>query len=229
VIDLYYFPTPNGWKVSIALEELELPYRIQMVHIGKGEQFKPEFLRISPNNRIPAIVDHAPPDGGAPVSVFESGAILLYLAAKTGRLMPRDPRRAIAATEWLMWQMAGLGPMLGQLGHFKSYAPEKIEYAIRRYSDEAHRLYRVMNTRLAGRDYLADEYSMADIACWGWASLHPMHGISFDEFPNLARWFKSIEARPAVQRGRAAGREALEAAASSLMDENARKVLFGQR
>jgi GST-like protein len=229
VIDLYYFPTPNGWKVSIALEELGLPYRLQMVDIGRGEQFKPEFLRISPNNRIPAIVDHEPPDGGAPLSVFESGAILLYLAAKTGRLMPRDPRRAVAATEWLMWQMAGLGPMLGQLGHFRRYAPEKIDYALRRYGDEALRLYRVMDTRLQGRDYLADEYSMADIACFGWVALHEMHEIELGQFPQVQRWFRSIEGRPAVQRGRAAGRELMERAARQLLSDEARRHLFGQR
>jgi GST-like protein len=226
VIDVHYFPTPNGWKVSIALEELELPYRIVPVNIGKGEQFKPEFLAISPNNRIPAIVDHDPPGGGAPISVFESGAILLYLAAKTGRLMPRDLRRAVAATEWLMWQMAGLGPMLGQLGHFKSYAPEPIPYAQKRYTDEGHRLYRVLNQRLDGRSYLADEYSVADIACFGWVSLHAMHGIALEAFPNVRAWHDRIAARPAVQRGRAAGADLVR---PGVMDEEARRHLFGQR
>jgi GST-like protein len=226
VIDLHYFPTPNGWKVSIALEELGLPYEIVPVNIGKGDQFKPEFLAISPNNRIPAIVDRDPPDGGPPISVFESGAILLYLAAKTGRLMPVDPRRAVAATEWLMWQMAGLGPMLGQLGHFKVYAPEPIPYAQKRYGDEAHRLYRVLNERLAGRSFLADEYSMADIACFGWVAIHGMHGIDLGEFPDVSAWHDRIAARPAVQRGRAAGSDLVQARG---LDQEARRHLFGQR
>jgi len=226
VIDLHYFPTPNGWKVSIALEELELPYRIVPVNIGKGDQFKPEFLAISPNNRIPAIVDRDPPGGGAPISVFESGAILLYLAAKTGRLMPAEPRRAVAATEWLMWQMAGLGPMLGQLGHFRVYAPEPIPYALKRYTDEAHRLYRVLDQRLTGRSFVADEYSMADIACFGWVAIHGMHGIDLGAFPRVRDWHDRIAARPAVQRGRAAGADLVQPGG---MGEEARRHLFGQR
>jgi len=226
LIDLHYFPTPNGWKVSIALEELSLPYRIVPVHIGRGEQFQPEFLAISPNNRIPAIVDRDPPGGGEPISVFESGAILLYLAAKTGKLMPRDPRRAVAATEWLMWQMAGLGPMLGQLGHFKMYAPQPNEYGLKRYSDEAHRLYRVLNERLTGRAFVADEYSMADIACFGWVAIHGMHGIDLGEFPNVRDWYERIDARPAVQRGRKAGADLLQPGG---LGEDARRHLFGQR
>jgi GST-like protein len=226
VIELHYFPTPNGWKVSIALEELGLPYRVVPVNIGKGEQFKPEFLAISPNNRIPAIVDRDPPGGGAPISVFESGAILLYLAAKTGRLMPADPRRAVAATEWLMWQMAGLGPMLGQLGHFRVYAPEPIPYALKRYTDEAHRLYRVLDDRLAGRPFVADEYSMADIACFGWVAIHAMHGIDLGEFPKVQSWHDRIAARPAVQRGRAVGSDLVQPGG---MGEEARRHLFGQR
>jgi GST-like protein len=226
VIDLHYFPTPNGWKVSIALEELGLPYRIVPVHIGKGEQFKPDFLAISPNNRIPAIVDRDPPGGGQPISVFESGAILLYLAAKTGELMPKDPRRAVAATEWLMWQMAGLGPMLGQLGHFKMYAPQPNEYGLKRYTDEAHRLYRVLDGRLSGRRFLADEYSMADIACFGWVAIHGMHGIDLGQFPDVRGWYERISARPAVQRGRAAGAELVQPGG---LGEEARKHLFGQR
>jgi GST-like protein len=226
MIDLHYFPTPNGWKVSIALEELALPYRIVPVNIGRGEQFEPEFLRISPNNRIPAIVDHRPPGGGAPISVFESGAILLYLAAKTGALMPRDLRRCVAATEWLMWQMGGLGPMLGQLGHFRVYAPEPIPYAQKRYTDEAHRLYRVLDGRLEGREWLADEYSMADIACFGWVAIHGMHQIDLGAYPNVRAWHDRMAARPAVQRGRAAGAELVSPGG---MDAEARRHLFGQR
>ena len=229
MIDLYYFPTPNGWKVSVALEELGLDYRVRTVDIGRGEQFEPEFLAISPNNRIPAIVDHDPPWGGGPLPVFESGAILQYLADKTGGLMPRDPARAVAATEWLMWQMAGLGPMLGQLGHFKLYAPEKLDYPLERYSNEARRLYRVLDTRLDGREYLADEYSIADIACWGWVAIHEMHGIELEEFPHVARWKAAIDARPAVQRGRAVGMEALQDLRPGPMDEEARRHLFNQR
>ena len=229
MIDLYYFPTPNGWKVSVALEELGLAYQVRTVDIGRGEQFAPEFLAISPNNRIPAIVDHEPSWGGEPVPVFESGAILLYLADKTGELMPRDPARRVAATEWLMWQMAGLGPMLGQLGHFKLYAPEPLDYPLERYSNEARRLYRVLDTRLEGRDFLADEYSMADIACWGWVAIHEMHGIELEAFPNVVRWKAAIDDRPAVQRGRAVGLEALQATRPGPMDEEARRHLFNQR
>ncbi len=225
MIELHSFPTPNGWKVSIALEELGLDYRYFPVHIGRGEQFEPDFLAISPNNRIPAIIDRDPPGDGEPIPVFESGAILLYLAARTGRLMPTDLRRSVAATEWLMWQMAGLGPMLGQLGHFKRYAPEPLDYAIERYTNEANRLYGVLDGRLEGRDYLADEYSMADIACWGWVALHEMHGIELGRYPNVSAWYARIEARPAVQRGRALGADAVAAG----LDEEARKHLFGRR
>ena len=227
MIDLHSFPTPNGWKVSIALEELELPYRFVPVNIARGEQFEPAFLAISPNNRVPAIVDHDPPGGGEPISVFESGAILLYLAEKTGRLLPTDLRRRVAATEWLMWQMGGLGPMLGQHGHFKVYAPEPIPYAQERYANEARRLYRILNGRLAGRDFLADEYSVADIACFGWVKLHEMHEIPLAEYPEVARWFEKLDARPAVQRGLAAGAEQLSG--PRVMDEEAKKHLFGQR
>ncbi|NQZ99477.1 MAG: glutathione S-transferase N-terminal domain-containing protein [Myxococcales bacterium] len=230
MIDLHYFPTPNGWKASIALEELELEYRIVEINIGRGDQFAPEFLAISPNNRIPAIVDHDPVGGGEPVSVFESGAILLYLAEKTGRLLPKDVRGRIAATEWLMWQMAGLGPMLGQLGHFKMYAPEPIPYALERYGNEAHRLYRILDERLAGRDFVADEYSVADIASWSWVKLHELHGIALDEFPNARRWYEVIDARPAVARGVAAGMDLIvRNTKGGAMDEESREHLFGQR
>ena len=186
MIELHYFPTPNGWKVSIALEELGLPYQVVEVNIGRGDQFKPEFLALSPNNRMPAIVDHEPAFGGPPVSIFESGAILMYLAQKTGRLLPDDPRRRWAAVEWIFWQMANQGPMCGQAGHFRNYAPQAgQEYGRKRYGDEAHRLYRVLDTRLEGRDYVADEFSMADIICWPWIYLRDHHAQTFDAFPNL--------------------------------------------
>ncbi|MCX5738858.1 MAG: glutathione S-transferase N-terminal domain-containing protein, partial [Proteobacteria bacterium] len=168
MIDLHYWPTPNGWKVSIALEEMELPYRMIPVDIGRGAQFQPEFLAISPNGRMPAIVDHDPAGGGAPIAAFESGAILLYLADKSGRLLPRDLRRRTEVTQWLMWQMGGLGPMLGQHGHFALYAKDKIPYAIERYRRETERLYGVLDRRLAGRDHICGDYSIADVACWPW-------------------------------------------------------------
>jgi GST-like protein len=227
MIELHTFPTPNSWKVSIALEELALPYEIHSVNIARGEQFAPEFLAISPNNRIPAIVDREPAFGGEPVSVFESGAILLYLAEKTGRLMPADPRRRIAANEWLMWQMANQGPMCGQAGHFLNYAPEKLEYPIARYTKEVARIYGVLDARLAQHEYLADEYSMADIICWPWISLREHHQMSLDALPNLRRWYEALEARPAVQRGRAAGAE-LAAEMPQGLDDEARKHLFGR-
>jgi GST-like protein len=224
MIDLHYWPTPNGWKVSIALEELELPYKLILVNIGRGEQFKPEFLAISPNNRMPAIVDHDPPGGGDPVSVFESGAILIYLAEKTGRLLPQDLRGRKTALEWVMWQMAGLGPMLGQAHHFRQYSAEKIPYAIDRYTDEANRLYGVLDRRLEGREYIVEEYSIADIACWPWIVPHQMQGQDLAEFPNLERWYDTMKARPAVKKGFELGMEKRRQ-----MDEEAKKVLFGQR
>lgn len=224
MIDLYYWPTPNGWKVTIMLEEVGLPYTIMPVNIGRGDQFKPEFLAISPNNRMPAIVDRAPADGGRPISVFESGAILLYLAEKTGRFFPVDVRGRYEVIQWLMWQMANLGPMLGQAHHFRQYAPEPIPYAIERYTNEANRLYGVMDRRLGNREFLAGEYSIADMACWPWIAPHKRQGQSLDEFPNLKRWFKTMQARPAVQRGFAIGAELRQAP----MDDAARKILFGQ-
>ncbi len=224
MIDLYYWPTPNGWKITIMLEEVGLPYTIVPVNIGRGDQFKPEFLAISPNNRMPAIVDHAPADGGKPISVFESGAILLYLAEKTGRFLPADLRGRYEVIQWLMWQMANLGPMLGQAHHFRQYAPEPMAYAIERYTNEANRLYGVMDRRLGDREYLAGEYSIADMACWPWIAPHKWQGQSLDEFPNLKRWFETLQARPAVQRGFAVGAELRQAP----MDEAAKKILFGQ-
>jgi GSH-dependent disulfide-bond oxidoreductase len=225
MIDLYYWATPNGKKISIALEELALPYQVFPINIGRGEQFKPEFLAISPNNRIPAIVDHAPADGGAPISVFESGAILLYLADKTGQLIARDVRGRTTVLEWLMWQMGGIGPMFGQANHFVAYAPDKLPYAIDRYLNETRRLLRVLNTRLEGREFVAGDYSIADIASFPWvvSARDRLIKTEFD-FPNVVRWLAAIEARPAVTRGMAVRTDA-----RTEMDDEARKHLFGQR
>jgi GST-like protein len=228
MIDLYYWPTPNGWKVSIALEEMDLEDKVIPVNIARGDQFKPEFLAISPNNRIPAIVDREPVDSGPPIPVFETGAILLYLAEKTGRFLPQDPRGRKTVLEWLMWQMGGLGPMLGQNHHFRTYAPEKLEYAIERYTNEAERLYGVLDRQLAGREYLCGEYSIADMACWPWTVPHERQGIDLAAFPNVRRWYDTMKERPALRRGFEVGRELREAMAQG-MDEEARKNLFGQR
>ena len=200
-IDLYTWGTPNGRKVSIALEELELPYRVHAINIGKDEQFEPEFLAVSPNNKIPAIVDPDGPDG-EPISLFESGAILLYLAEKTGRLMPTDPRGRYRALEWIMWQMGNFGPFLGQAHHFKRFAKEKIPYAIDRYDKEARRLYKVLDTRLSEAPYLAgDDYSIADILTFPWAARHTWQEIDLSDYPNAERWYRLLESRPAVVRG----------------------------
>jgi GST-like protein len=228
MIELYSFPTPNGWKASIALEELGLDYELHSVDISRGEQFAPSFLALSPNNRVPAILDRDPPGGGEPISVFESGAILLYLTEKTGRLLPSDLRRRVAATEWLMWQMGGLGPMCGQAGHFRNYAPERIEYGIERYTNEARRLYGVLDRRLDGREFIADEYSVADIACWPWVALHGHHGVNPAEFPNVARWFGAIGERDAVRRGTSIGLEAVTSGEQTIDDE-AKEHLFRRR
>ena len=227
MIDLYYWPTPNGWKISIALEEMELPYRTVLVNIGRGEQFEPDFLAISPNNRMPAIVDHEPSGGGAPISVFETGAILLYLAEKCGRFLPADPRQRIEVTEWLMWQMGGLGPMLGQNHHFRIYAPEPVPYAVDRYTKETSRLYGVLDRRLEGRDYICGDYSIADMACWPWIVPHERQGQKLADFPNLSRWYEKMKTRPGVQRGFDVGKE-IRQAMSAGPDDEARKVLFGQ-
>ena len=200
MIDIYGPNSPNVIKVLVALEELGAPYTRIPVDILTGEQFKPEFLAISPNNRIPAIVDHAPADGGGPLSLFESGAILFYLAEKHGRLLPADLRTRSEVMVWVMWQMAGQGPMVGQAGHFRNYAPEKIPYAIDRYEREAQRLYRVLDTRLQGREFIVGDYSIADIICWPWVIFRQHHGVDLKDFPNVARWFHAIEARPAVKR-----------------------------
>lgn len=228
MIELYSFPTPNGWKASIALEELGLPYTLHPVDISRGEQFEPSFLEISPNNRVPAIIDRDPEGGGEAISVFESGAILLYLAEKTGRLLPADWRRRVAAIEWLMWQMGGLGPMCGQAGHFLNYAPEPIEYGIERYSNEVRRLYGVLDRRLDGREFIADEYSVADIAAWPWVSLHGLHRIDPAEFPNVERWYQAIGEREAVVRGTEAGLEAIRSGEQTI-DDQAKDHLFGRK
>jgi GST-like protein len=224
MIDLYYAPTPNGWKISIMLEEIGLPYRVIPVNIRAGEQFKPDFLAISPNNRIPAIVDRAPPDGGEPFSVFETGAILIYLADKTGRFLPTDMRGRSRVVQWVMWQMGGLGPMLGQHGHFALYAQEKIPYAVERYRDEAARLYRVLDTHLGKTGaYVAGDYSIADIACFPWTMTHKAQGFTFDDYPNVKRWYAAVRARPQVQAGLAVGKFVKEP-----FDDEARRNMFGQ-
>ncbi len=224
MIDLHYWPTPNGHKITIFLEEAALPYTIHRVDIGKGEQFKPEFLAIAPNNRMPAIVDHAPADGGKPISIFESGAILQYLAEKTGKFLPQDIRAKTEVMQWLFWQMGGLGPMAGQNGHFNVYAPEKIPYAMDRYTNETNRLYGVMNKRLADRDYLAGDYSIADMASYPWIVPHDVHKQDLNQFPHLKRWFEAIKARPAVVKAYAAAGPTY----SKPMTDEERKVLFGQ-
>ena len=225
MIDLYYWPTPNGHKISIFLEEAGLPYTIHPINIGKGEQFAPDFLKIAPNNRMPAIVDHEPKVGGQPISVFESGAILLYLAEKTGLFLSSELRHKVTTMEWLFWQMGGLGPMAGQNHHFNHYAPEKIPYAQERYIKETNRLYGVLDRRLAGRAFIADDYSIADMACYPWIVPHERQGQSLDDFPNLKRWFEAIKARPSVVKAYEKG-----AAISTVpsVNEESRKILFGQ-
>jgi GST-like protein len=224
-IELYFWPTPNGFKISIMLEELGAPYAVRFVNIGRGEQFKPEFLAISPNNRIPAIVDPEGP-GGRPISVFESGAILTYLGRKFGRFYPSDERARVAVDEWLAWQIANVGPVFGNNNHFRNYAKEKHAYAIDRFLDETHRLFGVLDRRLAGRAYVADDYSIADMALFGWMRNWARRGIDIAEFPNVERWHDAIAARPAVIRGLAL-KAPVEVDIAK--DEEARKVLFGQR
>ena len=226
MIDLYYWTTPNGHKITLFLEEAGLPYTIHPVNLGRGHQFKPEFLAISPNNRIPAIVDQDLGDGGAPVSVFESGAILLYLAEKTGKFLPKDLRGRIAALEWLFWQVGGLGPMAGQNHHFKQYAPEKLGYAIERYVNETNRLYAVLNKRLSDRAFVAGEYSIADMASYPWIVPYENQGQKLSDFPHLERWFEAIRARPATQRAYAKAAEINGAPIP--VDEESRKILFAQ-
>ena len=224
-IDLHYWPTPNGWKITIFLEEAGLPYSVNYVDIGAGEQFDEAFLAISPNNRMPAIVDPDGPDG-KPISVFESGAILQYLGRKTGQFYPTDERARVAVDEWLMWQMGGIGPMLGQNHHFRNYAPEKLDYAIRRYEDEADRLYGILDKRLAAHDFVAGDYSIADMAIFSWVRSPDRQGVDAAKFPNYVRWRDRIAARPAVERAVAIG---VEKRRNISDDKTAQKVLFGQR
>jgi GST-like protein len=223
LIDVYFWPTGNGKKITIMLEECGLEYNVIPVNIGKGDQYKPEFLQISPNNKMPAIVDHTA-DGG-PLSIFESGAILEYLAEKTGRFLPADTRGKYEVLQWLYWQVGGLGPMAGQAHHFLRYAPRKIEYAMERFRKETARLYQVMDNRLADRDYLAGEYSIADMAAWPWVFRHDWQEQDLDDFPNLKRWFGAITARPAVKKGAAVGKEWMDF--SKDMSDADRKQLFG--
>ena len=225
MIELYFWPTGNGKKVVILLEEAGIPYEIKPVNIGTGAQFEPAFLAIAPNNRMPAIVDHSPSDGGAPLSVFESGAILLYLAEKCGQLLPADVRGRVEVTQWLFWQVAGLGPMAGQNHHFATYAVEKIPYAIDRYVKETNRLYGVLNRRLADRPFIAGDYSIADIACYPWIVPYERQGQRLEDFPHLERWFKAIHDRPATLRAYA---RAASVNTDNTMSEQARRILFGQ-
>jgi GST-like protein len=226
MIELYFAATPNGLKIKLFLEETGLPYFITPVSLSKGEQFQPAFLAISPNNKIPAIVDHAPAGGGAPIAVFESGAILQYLAEKSGQLMPTDLRDRLQVLEWLYWQVGGLGPMGGQAGHFRVYAPEPVPYAIDRYTREVTRLYGVLDRRLANREFIAGAFSIADVACYPWIVPHEAHGQTLSDFPNLERWFMAISARPATQRTY----EGVESSYSPKqpLSEEERRVLFGQ-
>ena len=233
-LELWYWPTPNGWKVSIALEEMGLPYEVKPVNIGAGEQFTPEFLAISPNNRMPALVDPEGPDG-KPLSIFESGAILQYLANKSGQFYPTDIRTRAEVDQWLFWQVGGLGPMAGQTHHFRQYAPalikdqRQIAYGVRRYTDETNRLYGVLNKRLADREYVAGDYSIADMAIWPWILPGPQ-GQDLEDFPHLKAWMERVGARPAVQAGRAVGNELRgDLGAAGKQAEQARKMLFGQR
>lgn len=225
MIDLYYWTTPNGHKITLFLEEAGLPYKIIPVNISAGEQFRPEFLVVAPNNRIPAIVDHTPADGSAPVSLFESGAILLYLAEKTGKFIAADVHGRTEVLQWLFWQMGGLGPMAGQNHHFSNYAPEKIPYAINRYVAETNRLYGVLNKRLADRPFLAGAYSIADMASYPWIVPHERQGQNLDDFPHLKRWFLEIKSRPATER---AYTRAKEINVQPTVTEDSKKVLFGQ-
>ena len=224
-IELHYWPTPNGWKITIMLEELGGPYAVKFVNIGRGEQFEPSFLKIAPNNRMPAIVDPDGPDG-KPISIFESGAILKYLGRKSGRFYPSGERDRVEVEQWLFWQVGGLGPMAGQAHHFRQYAPEKIAYAIDRYTNECNRLYGVLDRRLVDRAFLAGDYSIADMAAYPWVRPYKNQGQDLEDFPNLKRWFDAISARPAVERAIEVGRQHRHNLAD---DKEAQKVLFGQR
>lgn len=227
MIDLYYWTTPNGHKITLFLEETGLPYALHPINIGKGEQFQPDFLRIAPNNRIPAIIDNAPADGAEPVSIFESGAILLYLAEKTGRFLSTDLRQRVDTLQWLFWQMAGLGPMAGQNHHFTQYAPEQVPYAIDRYVKETARLYAVLDRRLADRAFITgDDYTIADMACYPWIVPHERQRQNLDDFPNIKRWFDAIQQRPATLRAYEIAQR-INPSQPPMSDE-AKKVLFGQ-
>lgn len=225
VIDLYYWPTPNGHKIPIMLEECGLPYRVKPVNMLRGEQFKPAFLRINPNNKIPAIVDSQGP-GGRPFAIFESGAILQYLAEKSGKFMPRETRRRFTVLQWLNFQVASVGPMFGQCGHFMGYAPRKIPYAIKRYQNETLRLYGVMDRRLNDEEFLAGKYSIADIATWPWVQVRWLHHVDLDQFPNVKRWNACIAKRPAVKRGVALFADKMKIGNP---DKQAREALFGKK
>jgi GST-like protein len=227
MIDLYYWTTPNGHKITIFLEETGTPYKIIPINIGKGDQFKADFLAVSPNNRIPALVDHAPKDGGKPISVFESGAMLVYLAEKTGQFLSSDLRKRTDATQWLFWQMGGLGPMSGQNNHFSNYAVEKLPYAMDRYRNEVNRLYGVLNKRLADREFIAGEYSIADMASYPWVVPHERQGQKIDEFPHLKRWLDTIAARPAVVRAYELAKK-INPNQGGIRTPEERAILFGQ-
>ena len=226
MIDLHYWPTPNGWKITIFLEEAGVPYRVVPVDIGRGAQFDPAFLAISPNNRMPAIVDPDGP-GGEPIALFESGAILLYLAEKTGRFLPAEPAARWRTVQWLMWQMGGVGPMCGQAHHFRQYAPEKLPYAVERYTNEVGRLYRVLDRRLAESEYVAGEYSIADMAIFPWILPHARQGQDLEETPSLRRWYETLKARPAVRRAVDVGREWRRPIEQ--LSEDSRSILFGKK
>lgn len=227
MIDLYYWPTPNGWKISIALEEMALPYNVVQVNIGQGDQYKPEFERISPSNKMPAIVDHDPADGGDPISLAETGVILRYLAEKSGQFLPANHRERYEVEQWLMWQMSQLGPILGQHGHFALYAKDKIPYAIDRYRREALRLFGVLDKRLDGREHICGEYTIVDMACWPWILTYKSQGIDLGEFPNVRRWYDNLKTRPALRRGYNVLEEARSKRGSEAPDDTARVHLFG--
>lgn len=225
MVEVYFWPTPNGYKILLFLEETGLPHELKPVDITKGEQFDPAYLKISPNNKMPALVDREPADGGPPLPIFESGAILLYLAEKTGRLCPAAPRARLEALQWLFWQVGGLGPMAGQNHHFRNYAPETIPYAVDRYTAETARLYAVLNGRLADREFVAGEYSIADMACYPWIVPHEKQGQDLGEFPHLKRWFEAVAARPATIRAYERGQAV---SSGGTLSEESKKILFGQ-
>lgn len=225
--DLYYWPTPNGCKVTIMLHELGVPYNLHAVNIAAGEQFAPSFAKISPNRRMPALVDQAPADGGGPIELFESGAILMYLAEKYGRFLPQTVRQKYEVTKWLMWQMGGLGPMCGQAHHFRQYTNNAVPYAIERYTNEVNRLYGVLDTRLADREFIAGDYSIADMACWPWIKPYKGQGQVLEDFPNLKRWFLMINERPGAREGWRVGRDWLQG--GPVVTEESKSILFGQK